>query len=185
MSVSKNKGKGLSDEECWQKCCQGDEKAFFYIHERYRIQLFGIAYAMTKKEDVAQDIVQEVFVKIHQKSKENYQVQSIKGLLIDMTKKLSLNAISKAKREKEVFAEYKQGQTNVDVNAGTYNIKKKEFFGRLKKMLSPTQLRILNQKQLGYSQKEMAEKNNSKVTTVKTHLRDAKKNIKDIKKEIF
>ena len=129
--------------------------------------------------------MQDVFIKLHQKSKENYQIQSVKGLLIDMTKKLSLNAISKSKREQEVFAEYKQGKSNVGVNDGTYNLKKKEFFGRLKRVLSPTQLRILNQKQLGYSQKEMAEKNNSKVTTVKTHLRDAKKNIKDIKKEIF
>lgn len=185
MSVRKNKGKELSDEVYWQKCCKGDEKAFFYIHERYRVQLFGIAYAMTKKEDTAQDILQEVFIKLHKKSREQYQVQSIKGLLIDMTKKLSLNAISKSKREQEVFAEYKQGQVGVGVNEGTYNIKKKEFFGRLKKALSPTQLRILNQKQLGYSQKEMAEKNNSKITTVKTHLRDAKKNIKDIKNEIF
>ena len=97
MSVSKNKGKVLSDKEYWQKCCQGDEKALFCLLERYHIQLFGIAYAMTKKENIAQEVLREVFVQLHQKSKEKHLFKDMKGALIEMTKKLSLSAAGKQK----------------------------------------------------------------------------------------
>ena len=93
MPLSKQKGKDLSDKEYWKKCCQGDEQAMFCIHERYRIQLFGIAYAMTKKREIAQQVLQEVFAHLYQKSQEKYPIKNIKSFLTDLTKTLSNRAI--------------------------------------------------------------------------------------------
>ncbi|WP_194852389.1 RNA polymerase sigma factor [Nonlabens antarcticus] len=43
---------------------EGSEVAFTRIYERYQKALHGVIFAIVKKEDVAQEILQDVFIKI-------------------------------------------------------------------------------------------------------------------------
>jgi len=43
---------------------EGSEVAFNRIYERYHQALYGVIYAIVKDEDVAQEILQDVFIKI-------------------------------------------------------------------------------------------------------------------------
>ncbi|MEO0570448.1 MAG: RNA polymerase sigma factor [Bacteroidota bacterium] len=45
-----------------------DEKAISLLYDNYADTLFGVAYKVVKDEDLAQDIIQESFVKIWKKS---------------------------------------------------------------------------------------------------------------------
>lgn len=54
-----------------------DEKAISLLYDNYADTLYGVAYKVVKDEDLAQDIVQESFVKIWKKS-DSYDVTKAK-----------------------------------------------------------------------------------------------------------
>jgi RNA polymerase sigma-70 factor (ECF subfamily) len=43
---------------------QGNEMAFSRIYERYHKALHGVIFNVVKKEDIAEEILQDVFMKI-------------------------------------------------------------------------------------------------------------------------
>lgn len=58
--------KVLADEELVQLCLQGDRAAFAEIVNRYEKQIFSLAYRLTNNVEDAQDLAQEVFIKLYQ-----------------------------------------------------------------------------------------------------------------------
>lgn len=46
---------------------EGDEPAFIQIYNQYRGKVYSYAYQLCKSADTAEEIVQEVFIKIWQK----------------------------------------------------------------------------------------------------------------------
>ena len=75
------------------------EKAFEEIYQKYHKLVFYVALQIVKDEDVAQDIMQDTFVKF-MKQIDHYEDQGkIKQYLTTISKNLSLNYIKKAKKE--------------------------------------------------------------------------------------
>lgn len=58
--------KVLADEELVQLCLQGDRAAFAEIVNRYQKQIYSLAYRLTNNAEDAQDLTQEVFIKLYQ-----------------------------------------------------------------------------------------------------------------------
>lgn len=56
----------LTDEVLVQKCLSGDRQAFAVIVQRYQKQIYSLAYRLTNNPDDAQDLAQEVFIKVYQ-----------------------------------------------------------------------------------------------------------------------
>ncbi|MGN0019378.1 MAG: RNA polymerase sigma factor, partial [Sphingobacterium hotanense] len=54
----------MSDEQLLQGLKQGDESSFSEIYERYWQKLLGIAYHLIRDRDLAECIVQDVFVSL-------------------------------------------------------------------------------------------------------------------------
>lgn len=52
----------MPDDILLKRIAQGDEDAFKIIFERYRNRFYGAALKMTKSSDLAEEIVQEVFL---------------------------------------------------------------------------------------------------------------------------
>ncbi|WP_299460960.1 hypothetical protein [uncultured Microscilla sp.] len=100
MSVHKHTNRELSDQQCWQQCCEGKQEALFWLMERYRIQLFGMAYAMTKQENTAQEVLRQVFVQLHQKSVSKEKLKNIKKALIEITQDLSKQMMQQIAQQK-------------------------------------------------------------------------------------
>ena len=48
-----------------RRCRDGDESAFTEIVERYRDLVYGLAYKMTRAGEEAEDLAQEVFLRLH------------------------------------------------------------------------------------------------------------------------
>ncbi|MDM5197761.1 sigma factor [Fictibacillus enclensis] len=57
----------LTDFELYTKVQNGDKSALEQIYDRYQKQLFSFAFRMTQSKDTAEDVVQEVFVKLWRK----------------------------------------------------------------------------------------------------------------------
>ena len=67
-----------SDAELIERCLRKDNAAWDAIVARYRRKVFHIAYKFTGKHDEAEDLTQEIFLKVF---KQPRQVQPRRGLL--------------------------------------------------------------------------------------------------------
>jgi RNA polymerase sigma-70 factor (family 1) len=79
-----------NEEEILKALRDGDEEAFLKIYETYWYQVFKIAYKRLGKKDVAQELTQDLFLKLWEKRGElkplklaNYLSVSIKNAVID------------------------------------------------------------------------------------------------------
>lgn len=77
---------------------QGDKNALYTLYDRYSAAIYGVIIRMCKKEDVAQDILQESFIKIW---KSINQYNSDKGRFYTwayrIAKNTTLNELRKSK----------------------------------------------------------------------------------------
>jgi len=55
-----------SESDLLRQCRQGDEPAWRELVSRYTRRVFGLAYRFTGRVDEAEDLTQEVFVKVYQ-----------------------------------------------------------------------------------------------------------------------
>lgn len=78
----------------------GDESAFTKIYNLYWDKLYYTAHKLLKDTDAAEEIVQEVFLKLWQK-RDNLDIQSIPQYLAAMTRYAVFRYLSKQKRYKE------------------------------------------------------------------------------------
>jgi len=56
----------IADEVLVQKSLAGDRQAFAVIVQRYQKQIYSLAYRLTNSPEDAQDLAQEVFLKVYQ-----------------------------------------------------------------------------------------------------------------------
>lgn len=92
----------LTDYEIVQLCLKGSEDAFAEIVNRYKKLIFTVVYRMMNDREEANDIAQEVFIKIY-RSLDRYNPQykfstwSVKiatNLCLDILRKKKLNTVS-------------------------------------------------------------------------------------------
>lgn len=74
----------LSDDTL-QRLSKGDEDAFRLIYDRYLKVVYHTAFRYLHREELAQDIVQEVFYTLWSKRERFTQVRSLESYLISMT----------------------------------------------------------------------------------------------------
>lgn len=90
----------IKDEDLILMLRNGDESAFTKIYNLYWDKLYYTAHKLLKDTDAAEEIVQEVFLKLWQK-RDNLDIQSIPQYLAAMTRYAVFRYLSKQKRYKE------------------------------------------------------------------------------------
>ena len=135
------------------------EKAFEEIYQKYHKLVFYVALQIVKDEDVAQDIMQDTFVKF-MKQIDHYEDQGkIKQYLTTISKNLSLNYIKKAKKE-ESYDDTKVGTRKKPSN-------KTDVMLTLHKTLTQEEAQIVTLKVLfDYSFKEIGEELDQSLGTI-------------------
>jgi RNA polymerase sigma-70 factor (family 1) len=78
---------------------EGDEQAFSCIYHKYHRQLYFIAIKYLKDPDLAEDVVQDVFVKLWSYREHLKEELSVKGFLITSMRNLILNSIRNKKAQ--------------------------------------------------------------------------------------
>jgi RNA polymerase sigma-70 factor (ECF subfamily) len=66
---------GLSDAEVMLRVKAGDDSAFDFLVQKYRRPMIGFMYRMARNPAVAEDLAQEVFLRVY-RSRENYEVSA-------------------------------------------------------------------------------------------------------------
>ncbi len=164
-----------------------DKSAFEYLYDHYSGSLFGVVSRVIQKEEVAEEVLQDVFLKIWNKI-DNYD--PAKGKLFTWMLNLTRNLAIDKTRSKEIGKEGKTKGIDNFVNT----IDRREFTEQgidsigvkdILTGLSEDQKFVVEHLYFkGYSQSELAEEFNIPLGTVKTRLRLAMKQLRSIVKVI-
>ncbi len=160
-----------------------DRDALEYLYDHYAGALLGVISRVIKKEEIAEEVLQDVFLKVWDKM-ESYD--SSKGKLFTWMLNIARNQAIDKTRSKEFSKEKKTGDIDNFVNRidnEDYVEQKVEAIGvsELLKALPDEQRFIIDQHYLkGYTQSEIAEEFNLPLGTVKTRMRLAMKELRNL-----
>ncbi|MBB5636396.1 RNA polymerase sigma-70 factor (ECF subfamily) [Pedobacter cryoconitis] len=172
----------LQNTDLLIKLREGDESAFIQIYNQYRSKIYTYAYQLCKSSDTAEEIVQEVFIKIWQKKDQLNPELSFNAYIKKITLNHVLNHLKKVARER-VLQEQIFHTIEVSSNRTEDQMLEKE----LRKVYDEAIARLPQQKKLIYqlsrieelSHDEIALKLNISKNTVKNHMVEASRSIRD------
>lgn len=102
----------LTEQELLQQVAKGNELAFRQIFDAYHHLLGAYIFRLTGSMETAEEIVQDVFIKIWDNREELTEVRNLKAYLFVVSRNQALNALKKSLREKK---HYQQWQTEQQV----------------------------------------------------------------------
>lgn len=164
----------MQQDELLDLIQQKDEKSFDYLYDMYAQSLFGVIHAIVKNKAQAEDVLQEVMLKIWEKLD---AYNSDKGRFYTWIVNIARNAAIDKYRSKAYKKQRKNLSTDnfVDILEGSYNL------GRLTnaigiegfvKKLKPKCIKIIDLLfYKGFTHKEAAENLNIPLGTLKTRNR--------------
>lgn len=96
------------DYELLQQLIEGDAEAFREIYELYQDKIFAFAFKLTKQRDVANDMVQEIFIKLWEKRDQVKVELNFGAYLKKMAQNHVFNYLKKASLDRRVQETIKQ-----------------------------------------------------------------------------
>lgn len=168
--------KKYSEEELVMLLKSHDKDAFSYLYDNYSAALNGIIYRMVESKELAEDILQEAFVKIWNNFN-NYDTS--KGRLftwmLNITRNLTIDTLrSKGYKKQQKISSDENSVSNVtDENFGA---DKFDTIGIRKQLanLKPEQRSIIDLAYFnGFTQDEISREMGLPLGTVKTRMRSA------------
>ncbi|MBN9383776.1 MAG: sigma-70 family RNA polymerase sigma factor [Chitinophagaceae bacterium] len=169
-----------NDKELLLRIAKGDERAFRIFFDRYRDRFYAVALKMTRSDDVAQEMVQDIFMKIWQNrafldritKPDTYFFTALYRQIYRHYKKLALERrLLKLIAESPTF----RNITDETILAQESERLINEAITRLPKQ---QQIVFRLSKQDGLSREQIAEKLHISPNTVRNHLSDAIQSIK-------
>jgi RNA polymerase sigma-70 factor (ECF subfamily) len=168
--------KKYSEDELVSLLQNKDVVAFSYLYDNYSAALFGIIYKMVENKELAEDILQEVFVKIWNNFS-NYN--SSKGRLFTWMLNITRNLVIDTLRSKSYKKQVKiQGYENsvdnfIENSSGTGQFDSLGIRRHLTR-LKDDQKQIIDLAYFsGFTQEEIAKQLSIPLGTVKTRMRTA------------
>jgi RNA polymerase sigma-70 factor (ECF subfamily) len=95
----------LDDLTLLRRFQEGDQRAFKVLVERYQRKVFAIAYGMVRDRDVAEDIAQESFVRVHRYIDHFKGDSSFYTWLYRITSNLAIDHLRSHKARSEAYDE--------------------------------------------------------------------------------
>lgn len=160
---------------------KGNEKAFTILYNRYHKLLYVVAYNYLKSQEKAEDITQQVFLKLWESRKVLTINVNLKNYLFTMTKNLVLNEIRNNTTIVEKNYEIAQSSPSYEDELLKKLEEKdmmKHFYDAIDQLPEQKRQVCLFKLQGNLSNLEIAEKMNISVATVKTHYSQALKMLK-------
>ncbi|WP_316841344.1 RNA polymerase sigma-70 factor [Pedobacter gandavensis] len=95
----------ISDQDLQAKLIAGEETAFSELYDRYSDAISAHIRKFVNSSDLAEDLTQEVFIKVWQCKSRLDEVRSIKAYLFIMARNHTINSLKKAMRSDVAMAE--------------------------------------------------------------------------------
>ena len=162
-----------NEKELLQKIAEGDEQSFRIIYDRYRRKAFSYTLRLTESEDMADDLVQDLFLKIWLKRASLPQVENFNAWLHTMIHNLVYDAFKKLSLYKTTTAQLVDMMpvSVEDTEAWLLNKENEAWLQDAIKQLTPAQQQVYNlSRKQGLKIDEIATELNISVGTAKKHL---------------
>jgi RNA polymerase sigma-70 factor (ECF subfamily) len=168
----------LCDSELQQHVKEGSNQAFEVIFDRYWKRLFAYAFKIYNDEKIAEDIVQEIFISLWEKSNEA-NILNLEAYLIKSVKYKIANHIRDLKFT-PVLIEILHNMPNTFKTEKDLEYKEfeKDIFDEIKKLPPKCQEVFMLSRFEDYSSAEIAEQLGISVRTVEKHISNALKHLK-------
>ncbi|GMT46415.1 MAG: DNA-directed RNA polymerase sigma-70 factor [bacterium] len=177
-----SKSKILTDEKTLVKALKnGDKVAFEKIFQIYHKQLYLFCYSFLNQKEDAENLTQDVFVKLWVKRAAIDCEKSFSGFLFTMTKNLALNYIRKTIYQ-QIYVNQMLNNSLEDRCQTDKQISYNEIKSRLNDLINQLPLKrkeiFLLSREHGLSQKEIAEQMGVSIHTVESQISKALKFIR-------
>lgn len=162
----------FKDRVLVQRIQKGDRSAFKKLYDRYHEELYFLAKRYLRDQHLAEDAVQDIFLKIWSKRK-SLKGSSFKGFLFTTMKNHLIDTIRKQKTSTKV----KEGLKKISKDERRRNITiEKVIYAEYRKIvkqalenISPEERKVFEMKNFeGLSNAEVAAKKEVSINTVKT-----------------
>lgn len=165
-----------------QRLATGDEGAFTAIFRQYYPRLVSFTVKITKTEHLAEEIVQEVFLRLWKRREEFRQSNYIGSWLYRVASNLAFDFLKKAASENKLLDYYRHrpdefGDSTADLEAKETNALVHDTV----EDLPPQQKRVYRlSREEGLSHQEIADRLQISPNTVKNHLSKALQAIRNV-----
>jgi RNA polymerase sigma-70 factor (ECF subfamily) len=175
------KDSSYNEEELLTFIVNGDELAFTRVFDYYRDRIYSIAFKITHSTTVAEEIVQDVFLKIWLRRDHLIEIENFNAYLFVVTRNHVYKALKQIVKNYELTAFTEKDQLAGD-NDSARLVMEKEYNSLLQKAIDrlPNQQKQVYQyiKEKGLKREEAAGLLHLSPETVKYHLAEAMKNIR-------
>ena len=164
---------------------EGDERAFRILFDQYRNKIFSIAWKITGVKSAAEEVVQEVFIKLWMNKEKLAEVENFNAYVNTITRNHILNNLRKVAYEQTFLEELiKQQSVNAkDVSDPVLYNELQDLVHKAIQRLPPQQKKIFQlSRENGLKHAEIASNLNISQSTVKGHIVEALRSIKDFLK---
>ncbi|AQG78402.1 RNA polymerase sigma factor [Spirosoma montaniterrae] len=174
----------VSESVLIEKLNRRDQQAFQWLYDQYSPALYGVVLRIVRDEDQAQDLLQDIFVKIW-KNLDSYD--AAKGRLFTWMLNVARNTAidSLRARKSQPFGAIRTDEENVHIVDRQHNTEQPnpEHIGiqEIVSQLRPERKQLIDLVYFaGYTHEEAAEELNLPLGTVKTRIRAALQELKQL-----
>ena len=161
----------VEDKDLMLLVAEGDREAFTCLYHRYFYYLFTLAMRYIKDESEAEDVLQQVFIKLWQMRDSGLIKENVRGYLFAMTRNSIMNYVRDKnrllQRNYRLSQEISEEEQDIWVMAD-----KNDLISEMKKAidgLPPQQKRVANLRCEGLSNQEIASRLHLSLNTVNSH----------------
>lgn len=171
-----------NETELLRKVASGNEAAFAAIFHASRDKLYFFLLKITSSSDVANDMLQDVFIKIWVNRSGLAEVENFSSYLFKMAQNHAYNGMRRMALEKSILAQLKRDAVETGVPAEE-ELMYKQLKEKLKLAIDslPSQQKLVYTlaKIEGLKQEEIAAQLNISISTIKNHMTRALKSIRE------
>lgn len=169
----------LDENELLDMLRRQDRKAFNYLYDNYSDALYGVVLKVVRTEEIAQDLLQDIFVKIW-KNVEKYNPE--KGRLFTWMLNIARNtSIDYLRVNRLEIQDIDSSVYAVEQNQTIYNELDSKELKEIVSRLKPEQQQLIEMVYWGgYTHEEAAQRLDMPLGTVKTRVRNALRDLRKI-----
>jgi RNA polymerase sigma-70 factor (ECF subfamily) len=165
---------GYTEKELLQLSTEGDEKAFAEIFHRYKFKLYGFIYRLTQSQEMAEDIVQETFLRLWKNRDQLGNIEHLSSYIFRMAQNQAITGFKRMAMETMIIRQLLTGEKDFSPSTPESELALKEMEGLFRKAvdnLPPQQKKVyLLSREEGLKHEEIAERLQISRGTVKNHM---------------
>ena len=160
---------------------EGNQLAFSIVYKTYAAQTFSLAFKYLLNKELAEDAVQNLFLKLWLKKEEINETKPINRYLFTMLKNDLLNTLRDSKKNIYLLEDCLSMVLELEDNSQNENLKQEQMniIQQALEQLSPQRRKVFEMKVSGkYSNQEIADKLNLSINTIKFQYSQSLKQIR-------